>query len=333
MKKENLSFVTVIVTYGSKARFSNLSRTIDSAFKGGTTKVFLINNGCEYDLHQCIVEDFPTEKIDVFDFEVNQGSLVGFRTGLELVLKDSKVSNNDYVLILDDDVILDSQFKKNFIFVENKLNSVQRHIWSLFREGRDGSVSEKFDKNSKYYQNSIAGFSVFQRFTHSVTMRKDNLGHPFFIPWAGTFICKKDLATIKIPKVDYFVYEDDADFSLNIREQGYEIYRSYDLKLRESSSSWFENGRKTESGYKLFYDVNNNPGRFLYKIRNNVFLIKNRMTTNGLLFYVNIFIFILAGFIRYGIFARHGVSRLFQLCAAVRDGMSGHLGENRNWKL
>lgn len=332
MNENEMSFATVVVTYGSIGRFENLLKTIMSALEGGAKKIYLIDNGCSYDLKNKILDKIDGGKIDIVELDKNYGSLVGFSTGLQCALSDSLLKNSDYVLILDDDVILDKNFLKKFVVVERKWRSSGKHIWSLFREGRDQTVSNVADRNISYYQNSVAGFSIFRN-KLNYTKRNNALGIPFFIPWAGTFLKKSELSQIDLPAEPYFVYEDDAAFSLNARDKGFDIYRSYDLKLFESSNSWFEEDMTSQSGYKLFYDGHAYPGRFLYKVRNNISLVNHRLITNKAKFIMNLVIFILAGFVRYGRLNTNGFGRLWQLCSAVRDGLNDQLGENKSWKL
>lgn len=334
ISEKNKLFV-VIVTYGNYNRFINLKKTIKSVANGGAKKIFLVNNGANYSLEEEIRNIYENKYIQLKTLNKNYGSLVGFKTGIEMALIDDEVGDNDYILILDDDVLLDKNMLSNLDDLEkNKSLLEKKHIWSLYREGRDQTFKKSVDRNVNFYANSIAAFSLFKSRKKAFTVRKNkNLAIPFFIPWAGTLILKKDLRYITIPADNFFVYEDDAAFSINIRKSGYEIYRSKKLKLKESSESWFENKGSTESGYKLYYDNKTNPGRFLYKIRNNTFLIKHELLTNKFLFYFNIVIFVAAGFIKYGLLEKHGILKLKELIIAIRDGLTGNLGKNEKWLL
>lgn len=332
MTENKISFAVIVVTYGSFDRLAGLKKTISSAFDAGAVKVYLIDNGCDYDLKAEISQLFDG-RVEYQRYAKNQGSLKGFKSGIMLALNDEFLQPDDYILILDDDVMLDNHFLPSFCEIKKSLIDVNKYVWSLYRVGRDKTVDARSDRNKNYYLNNVAGFSAFRRFSRVYTNRSDEFGRPYFIPWAGTFIKKSVLAKVKLPKSQYFVYEDDTEFSLNIRDAHYEILRSYNLKLNESSQSWFENDGNQESGYKLFYEKKTNPGRFLYKVRNSVYLGKNRLITNRTIFYMNIVIFLLSGYIRYGVFRKRSLSRLKMLCVAVHDGLAGKLGENADWKL
>lgn len=326
-----IRFVTVIVTYGNYSRWNGLKKTIESVINGGTSKIILVNNGCKYNLKKEMLNNHFDVDIEMKEFEKNLGSLIGFKSGLEKAIKDCKVNLDDYILVLDDDVQLDSNFLESFKAINGKYPS--KCVWSLYRQGRDKSETASFDRNKNYYENSIAGFSIFKRKKNTLTPRNGQLAHPFFIPWAGTFLKKNDLLNIPLPRDDFFVYEDDAEFSLNVKESGYDICRSYNLILKESSKSWFENGNNAQSGYELYYSGKANPGRFLYKVRNNTFLIKNRLLVKKTEFYINITVFVIAGFVKYGLFKQGSIKRLKDLCDAISMGLHGHLGKNEKWKL
>lgn len=332
--KSELTFVTVVVTYGTKKRLAGVINTINAALEAGSSRVYLIDNGCSYDLEGSIRQSCSIDKIKFKRFEENQGSMVGFSSGIRKVLKDKAVSDDDYVLILDDDVILDREFAYAFEKVENQITTSDKHVWSLYRKDREHNFNTNYDRNKKYFVNSIAGFSVFRRKGSYLTKRTiKSIGSPFFIPWAGTFMRKGELRQVPLPKSDFYVYEDDAEFSLNVRDQGFEIYRSTELILREGSKSWFEGKEKPESGYKLYYQGTVPNGRFLYKIRNNVFLTKSRLMTNKVVFRVNIVIFVVAGFLRYGKFNKQGIKCFKQLYQATWLGWNGKLGKRKDWIL
>lgn len=331
--ESKLSFVTVIVTYGSESRFSGVVQTIDSAFKAGTSKIFLVNNGCSYDLKAKLTDKSNIEKVRIKHFEQNEGSEVGFSAGLQMVVEDTTILPENYVLVLDDDVRVNENFLSSYEKIEKNLNLTQKHIWSLFRMGRDHTFDTEYDRNKNFYKNSIAGFSIFRKNIESLTKRRGDISIPYFIPWAGTWLRKLDLEKIKMPSSNFFVYEDDAEFSLNVREQGYEIFKSRKMMLQESSKSWFEDEKKQKSGYRIFYENERHSGRFLYMIRNNVFLIKNRLMTNKTLFYINIWIFVLVGFVKYGKISKSGFLKLRELCGAITAGLHEQLGKNGNWEL
>ncbi|MGX6454058.1 glycosyltransferase [Pediococcus acidilactici] len=332
--KKNALFV-VIVTYGSYDRFINLKKTITSVVKGGAKKIFLVNNGANYNLEKEINNISESKYIQIRTLNKNYGSLIGFKTGIKTALEDKEVNDNDYILILDDDVLLDENMLSNLRDLEKSKSLLkEKHIWSLYREGRDQTFEKNYDRSAGFYANSIAAFSVFKSRKKTRKMRKDkNIATPFFIPWAGTLILKKDFACISIPNEEYFVYEDDAAFSINVRKSGYEIYRSKKLKLKESSESWFENKGTAKSGYKLYYDDKTNPGRFLYKIRNNIFLIKHELLTNKVVFCFNIVIFVVAGFFKYGLPEKHKYLKIKELIKAIINGLRGDLGKNEKWLL
>ncbi|WP_235859559.1 glycosyltransferase family 2 protein [Secundilactobacillus collinoides] len=327
-----MSFVSIIVTYGNVDRYEGVVNTIESVVDAGTKKVFLVDNGCHYSISSKIKNQFSGFNIRVRRFEENKGSAEGFSTGIKMVMEDAQVSGQTYILILDDDVLLDRNFADRFLSINQTLVESNKHVWSLFRKDRDETFANGYDRNINYYYNSVAGFSLLRKSRKNFNSILNNISCPIFVPWAGLFIKKKDLVSIELPDPKFFVYEDDADFSLNIRKQEYKILRSPELVLRENSKSWFESDSK-KSGYKIYYGGFANSGRFLYKVRNNIYLIRRNLVTNVFAFYTNVFIFIIAGFIKYGKFNKDGFTRLKLLCQAVTDGLRKNLGENKNWKL
>lgn len=330
-----MEFSTVVVTYGDEQRFKGLASTIKSALDAGSKKIILVDNGTQYELVDKVKEELKSNKVKIKSLPSNEGSAKGFIYGIEEVLKDQNILQNEYILILDDDVTLDKDFLHNFsIVLKEHGYDCQKIVWSLYRKGREKTFNESADKNKYFYLNNIGGFSLFRKRSEYLTKRKyRDISEPFLITWAGMLIKKSDLATIKLPKTDYYVYEDDSEFSINIHEAGYSIYKSDKLILRENSKSWFEKNGKPQSGYRLYYENASPEGRYLYKIRNSVNLTKNKLLTNKLVFYTNIIIFLLAGYLRYGLFRMGSLNKLNKLITAVEAGLNDHLGKENEWDL
>lgn len=330
-----MEFSTVVVTYGNEQRFKGLTLTISAALDADTKEIILIDNGSTYDLENRISKLFDKKKVKIKRLSSNKGSAKGFIYGIEEALRDQNILQDEYVLILDDDVMLDKDFKSNFCRIIKEYNyNNKRIVWSLYRKNRENTFNENTDRNKYYYLNCIAGFSIFRKRSKYLSRRKyEDISQPFFITWAGTFLKKNDLSQIQLPQNDYFVYEDDSDFSLNIHKAGYSIYKSNKLILKEASESWFEKNGKPQSGYKLYYNNVSPEGRYLYKIRNSVNLTKNRLLTSKLLFYINILVFLFAGYLKYGLFRVGSLNKLRKLINAINLGLNDKLGKEENWDL
>ncbi|MGL5301524.1 MAG: glycosyltransferase [Weissella confusa] len=327
-----INFATVIVTYGSSTRFSNLKVTIESALEQGTSVVYVVNNGANYDVDQRIKSVFS--KVKVINLPENKGSAVGFPTGLTAAITDVDITESDYILILDDDVKISDGFKKSLEEAERNYGK-EPHIWSMVRSGRDQTFFSDSERTALSYHNSIAGFSLFDRFKPDRIHRVDGFSRPVFVPWAGILGQKKYLSKVELPSPNYFVYEDDSQFSLNVRKTGIQIVKSESVTLEETSSSWFENDSK-KSGYGTFYSTPGfeGTGRFLYMVRNNVYLMKNNEFVSDVVKYiVNVFVFIIYGYIRYGFCRKHSLKKLRMIVQAIRDGWTNKMGKNPDWRL
>ncbi|GDZ84751.1 glycosyltransferase [Leuconostoc citreum] len=328
-----IEFVTLVVTYGSEDRVHNLVKTINSALKQGTQKVFVVSNGAQYDIVKFL--SIFENKVDLIKYDFNVGSAGGFGGGITEILKSKEVNDETYILILDDDVKVDDGFSKKLEKLESKF-SWSSHIWSMLRRGRDSTFSANWDRSMESYRNSIAGFSLRNKVLLPKKQRKNiEVAEPTFITWAGVVAQKSVLKNVELPNEDFFVYEDDAQFSLNAQRKGIKIRKSKNLTLSEIGESWFED-KKRNSGYRIFYKSPSDEGlgRFLYMLRNNVYLIRNNgLLTSHLIYFTNLSIFVTFGFIRYGHGTFRSMKRLVLVMSAIHDGWSGHLGQNINWKL
>lgn len=326
-------FVTLIVTYGTIKREKNLINTIQSALTQGSKIVFVLSNGVQYDIDSELANKFNS-KVQLIKYEDNLGSAAGFAGGLREIINLKVVGDDTYVLILDDDVNVEPGFLSNLTNLEK--SQFNTHVWSMIRKGRDHTFEDNTDKKIDYYLNSISGFTIKNRLFPVKKDRENSfIKKVVFVPWAGMVLQKKILKDVELPISDYFVYEDDAQFCLNLRYKNIEILKSKNLLLSETSNSWFEDKGKN-SGYKIFYESKSDDGlgRFLYMIRNNVYLIReNGLVTNSFYYVFNILIFITFGFFAYGKFNGKSFERLRLIIGAIHDGWQGKLGKNPNWKL
>ncbi|MDF8368739.1 hypothetical protein G9403_04235 [Weissella paramesenteroides] len=328
-----IEFVALVVTYGTVKRKENLISTIQSALTQGANKVFVLSNGVQYDIDLVLTSEF-NNKVQLIKYEENLGSAAGFTGGLREIFNCKEISDDTFILILDDDVNVEPNFLTNLTNLEKSQSNT--HVWSMLRLGRDHTFDDKTDKSINYYFNSIAGFTLKSRlFPLKKERENPSIAKMIFAPWAGIVLQKKLLKDIVLPTSDYFVYEDDSQFCLNLRKKNIQILKSNSLLLSEISNSWFEDKNKN-SGYKIFYESKNDDqlGRFLYMIRNNVYLIReNKLVTNNLVYIFNILIFVVFGFLTYGNFHFKSFERLKLIIGAINDGWQGKLGKNVKWKL
>lgn len=328
-----IEFVALVVTYGSESRVQNLVKTISGALEQGAQKVFVVSNGVQYDVNTTL--SVFENKVELIKYNINMGSAGGFVGGITEILNSNIVHDDTYILILDDDVWVDDAFTEKLELLETKFRQ-KPHIWSMLRKNRESTFSNNWDRSIKSYKNSIAGFSLINKCVQHKKQRKNiEIAEPPFITWAGIVAQKKILKNVELPDENFFVYEDDAQFSLNAKRKDIRILKSKVLTLSEIGESWFED-KKSNSGYSIFYNSPDDAelGRFLYMIRNNVFLIRNsELLTSNIIYVTNVSIFVIFGFLKYGHGSFRSMKRLALIMSAIHDGWCGHLGQNINWKL
>lgn len=329
--KSAVGLVVLVVTYGSKKRYPSLLSTINSAIDAGAKQVFVVGNGTEYNLKQTMG---LREKVEVLSLEGNHGSAFGFTYGIHAIINSKHVDINDYVLILDDDVLV----RENLLVELKKIrdNSVNdKTVWSLLRVGRDDTFTHDYDKTLLSYNNTIAAFTVFSTKKTLKPRRTRGVAEPPFAPWAGFLLTKSQLQKIKLPDIKYFVYVEDQVFSFEVQRAGFTIRRSASLGLDEGSTSWFQSKTGTAtSGYRAYYRNEKEPGRFLYKIRNDVYFItREGFVTSKFKYGINVLAYLVLGFFKYAPKNKQGIIRFRHLVLAVKLGLSGELGENSEWSL
>ncbi|MCB4790969.1 MAG: glycosyltransferase [Elusimicrobia bacterium] len=191
----------------------------------------------KYQLEEIIVVDNSTnddtkimikesfDKVIYLKMPENIGSAGGYYEGIKYAS-----AKNDYVWTLDDDLI---------IFPETLLRLVEG-IEHLITIDKIGAVRCTFEAGIRNYF-KMDGFA-----------------------WRGTLINSAVIKEIGFPNKDYFMYNEDVEYSLRIKRAGYKMYYISDSRMEIS--------RPNQTVYSVlglkisFYD---DPARLFYGIRNS----------------------------------------------------------------
>lgn len=316
-----------IVTYGDESHFEGIQASITALNRvPQVNKVLVIQNGVGYDLQSKLDALAFTKHIELIVNQKNSGSAGGFSQALKYLSDDSQI---DHVLLLDDDTRLMEDAITNIEKFERKIKNSDKHIWSLFREKRYGreNFEKNWDYNVNYFKNRFVSVSLAQYFAKKqmmTTRALPFLSNLLYAPYAGMLISQEVLKVIGFPDTNYYLYVDDIDYSLNLKINGYKIYQIKDAALDDLSVSWNSNAKHMVSSY---FQANVNSGRYLYDVRNRVYLIRKRhLITNWYIYLLNRWLYKLIVFLVFMPKNKFGLSRYRQLLKALKDGEDGKLG-------
>lgn len=223
-----LKVAAVIVTFNREKLLENCLISLLNQTRP-LDEIIVIDNASYDATEEMVGRKFP--QITYIKLKENEGSAGGFYEGIKIA-----VENNDLVWTFDDDVSVD----------KNALESLMKWLDILEKTERVGVV-----------RSYVSKFSPFNG-----PKKTDGFA------WRGTLIKKEVIKEIGLPKREYFLYADDAEYSLRITKNGYAIFlipESLVIEKHAADKMRFKVfGKET-----ILYTEN---FRFYYAIRNQVSL-------------------------------------------------------------
>lgn len=232
------------------------SACLDSLRKVDTPymKVIVVDNGSDQEEGKRLKIQFP--EIDL----IETGRNLGFAGGNNVGIRKAMADDFPYVLLLNNDTIVEPDFLHELLLVaatNPKAGIVQPIILFLHQPKQIWSAGGKW----------IPGFS------RSVTLGDrepcaDYRVKTSHIDWAtgcAMLVSKDAIEKVGLLNEQFFVYFEDVEWSLRIREAGFEIH------LAESSKIYHEAGASSK---KQQDEGTLSPRVFYFHVRNQLFLIR-----------------------------------------------------------
>lgn len=247
-KKESLG--VIIVNYNSGKLLKNC---IDSILKNNTIE--------ELDLRIVIVDnaskdkslDFNSvndEKVITIKNDVNKGFGAACNQGIRIL------SNTDYILFLNPDTLVNiNTFKKSIEFLKQKPDISILGVMHKDEEGKIKTSCSRKPVTKRVFWDIIGVSKVFPKVFKPATLMSDfdHKSSKFVdqVMGAYMFMKKEVVNDVKGFDENFFVYYEDADFSLRASNLGYKSYYNSDIEI-------IHHGRGTTakiSDISLFYNL------------------------------------------------------------------------------
>jgi rhamnopyranosyl-N-acetylglucosaminyl-diphospho-decaprenol beta-1,3/1,4-galactofuranosyltransferase len=275
-------WTAVVVTYNNPEMLENVLKDL-----GRQTmkphEIIVIDNSDRSAARVKAGQKFPS--VVFVDMPENGGTAGGFHEGLKRA-----VPYCDFVLTLDDDVRM-------------RVDSVAelcRGYLNLQKENRRlGAVR-----------------AVGARHGRSAPCRVDDFA------WRGTLISTEAIRRVGWPLPDYFMYADDVEFSMQLADQGYEVFDIPRSKIMEQRT-WDKPSRRVFGRRVICYD---DDFRFYYAFRNSIHAYKKHRRHRALLRTLAYALKMLLFFTL--VHRTGGWPTLRAIGRGVIDGVRSHLGKN-----
>lgn len=316
--------VAVVVTYGRRHEYT--CKVVEQLLELGIARILLVDNGSsrasrsEYmDLSQV-----HTDRLIYVPLEENTGSAGGFATGIERALD----TGLPYMLLLDDDNY-PKRDSLNYLLGTFAAHHVGCAVAlrPAFYPLRDGRVCAEILQR----KNSFVGFDV--RTLHRKLFRRMGWGRKAVplvddieVPFAyyGGFLCRAgDVRKVGLPMRDMYLYGDDVEWTARFLEKGIPIT----LSIMSVFDELEDTAKGLTHGSNSFMRKLNSSDitREFYSFRNGVYQYRRRATGLGLIFYMNLVIYMTLLLV-VSVPARS--FNVFQVYwRAMMDGIGGRLGK------
>ena len=275
----------VIVTFNNADMLANLLDDLRIQSRL-PDEIIVIDNASQDHTDKMIRSNYPD--VTYIKLRENMGSAGGYHEGIKLAAKTS-----DFIYTLDDDVRMNpdtlSEIIKSFFLLEKSLPS------------RIGAVR-----------------SVGERHSEVVPTKLD------ICPWRGTLFKTSIVREMGLPSLDYFIYGEDMEYSLQLAKRGYCFYWIPASICQERHR---DQDGKTHA--EIFGKRNvryQDPFRLYYAFRNEIFIY---IQYNYILKLIHVFMYAIK--VTLMILKEEGWNgrkAIMAIAEGMIDGVMGRLGKN-----
>lgn len=198
-----MKYVAVVVTYN---RLQLLKKCIDNLVQQTKQiqKILIINNGSTKETFEYLVDKEEKNKnIRCIHLENNCGGSGGFYIGIKNALEE----DSDFMILLDDDAILDKTFCEYMDEAIKDFPECKAFAGTVMKNGYI-DTSHRLKRLSDL-------FSLYVRVPKY--KYRQNYFECDFLSFCGTVIETKLIRKIGLPKKEYFIWYDDMEYSCRIR--------------------------------------------------------------------------------------------------------------------
>jgi len=307
----------VTVTYGK--RFVFLEKTLNAVISDkNVDKIIIIDNGSlnsnEIDTY---IKNNQNKKIILIRNKENKGSASGFKNGI----LEARKNKSDYVLLLDDDIVMENNWSEYFLNILNYFPTKDNIIIKGNRGENFNTINTKLEKQEIFRINYFKKIKELFFKTNNTGIFQPIIYVPYgAFRYGGTLLPFKVIAEVETPFEPFYLYADDTEYFFRISQNGYKTYQTY-RPMIEDIDHTFSN----YSSSLMSFDKNVSLIKLFFMTRNQYALAlmtksqtKLSLILNGIL---GILLKIIYGFIKLGI-NKFTIERSKIIIRAFLDGVN-----------
>ncbi|WKZ70507.1 MAG: glycosyltransferase family 2 protein [Melioribacteraceae bacterium] len=244
-------------------RYQDTIECVDSikAVNYKNYKLLIVDNSSTDNSYERLIKYYP--EYEILKTDSNLGYTGGINFGLNILLS----RNSEYILILNNDTVVDKNFLCELVKGFNKQGNIGAACGTILCEHNRNEIWYAGGKIHKY--RGLASHNYKGEF-FSGKFKKLGCQKTEFITGCMLFLKTSVLRKVGNEDNRFFMYLDDIEFSIRIRKNGYELF------YIPNSIIYHKVIGEKESPFKLYYSVRNrlllinssfvNPGKTISKI-------------------------------------------------------------------
>lgn len=310
-----MNILCIIVTYGNRFRY--LKKVVERVLKEKIKDILIISNG-SHEISTKLILDLKkkNKNIKLIILNKNYGSALAVKKGLIY----AKKINSKFILLLDDDNLPVQGFKKVLIKKYKQYGNSYKNIFSPNRYKLAYYKNLKFKNNSFFFlKNNFIKFnflSIVIYFIKKIFIKKKKLKNNILMqvaPYGGLFFNKDVLKHVGYPKISFFSYADDFDFTLRMTQNSFNIYYLKEYLIRDLELTLDE---------VSYFSEKVDEKKIFLQLRNHTYFSRN-FITNKIIYYCNMYIFLFYFILKNFCITNNKkffFKRLYLILKAVRSG-------------
>lgn len=254
MKSISFNVTVVVVTYNRLDLLKECIEHIESQ-EHKFSNIIIVNNASTDGTEQYLRQ--YSDRYLIINETVNGGGAKGFHDGVEYIKNNL---NTDWVLLIDDDAMLSTNYVKDILVATSKHPNCKAFSGSVKTDGEIDETHRKRLKKGLEFKIDPVGIEEYNKESFEYDL----------CTFCGLFFKAELINKIGLPREDYFIWYDDTEYSLRIRKES---------SIININTAWINH--KTKKAV-----VNNKQNwRAFYGIRNRGDVISNYGTKCQYLFY------------------------------------------------
>jgi GT2 family glycosyltransferase len=308
----------IVVTYGK--RFAFLEKTLNAVILDKRVKkIILVDNGSSNGIEIDSYIENHKDKIVLARNKENKGSAGGYKDGI----LEARKHKSDYVLLLDDDSVIENNWSDYFI---NALEYFpdKEHVVLKGNRHDNFSPTELPSENENVFR--VDMFGKIKDLFKKTNEKKSGAFNPVtFMPhgaysYSGTLLPFNAIVETELPFESFYLYYDDAEYLFRVKQSGYKAYQLYKPMIDEVDQTFSKN-----SEFLTSFDKKAGAIKTYFRIRNQyaIALMTKQQTKlslflNGILVIIGKIIY---AFVKLGI-NRFTIERVGIIIRAFWNGVN-----------